>query len=684
MKRFLMLLLTGILAVAMAVPALAEQTTLTYSYGADARNKHMLSVENTVEYAGETYTFTTGGFDFESVFMLTGGNTRTVYELEVPRIRLALLPENEAALLGTVRITAPADMTYRVFSGDRVSGQYTLVDSGAAASYTLEICAERDAGGTLRLIDKVFLFSYQKGGEEKHYAASLYISYEGVAAAPAEGAPASAAATADEQPQISPANLAAELATYTSMVRILEEERTRLCAQLADKDAQLTEQATQLTQKVAEITRLNGEVAALTQQVADKDAQLTEQATQLTQKDAEITRLNGEVAALTQQVADKDALTAQLTQKDAEITRLNGEVAALTQQVADKDALTAQLTQKDAEITRLNGEVAALTQQNTQLTADKNAVTTQLTAAQTNAADAAALQAQIATLETEKAALRQEAQQAVILAERVAQLEQELIALRSMPTPTAIPTEAPTATPEPTAIPTAAPATTSEPTSVPTEAPTATHEPTAAPTAAPTATPELTAAPTEAPTAVPVQTADTAITFRERAWGSSADEIAQWLLQEGIVTNQYSLLSGGHAWLQPCYYSFVFLNAEGRVPEQNPYQSTTKMIWASEFLSPDFRVFGYEVENLYFSFRSEGDATRLIGAAVDLKCPEGEEAAFADVQSQLRALYGQGNADDSTVYLRLGQSNTAVHLARRPYDGLILTWGDTTAVQTAE
>ncbi|MDP4177304.1 MAG: cellulose binding domain-containing protein [Bacillota bacterium] len=56
------------------------------------------------------------------------------------------------------------------------------------------------------------------------------------------------------------------------------------------------------------------------------------------------------------------------------------------------------------------------------------------------------------------------------------------------PTPTAVPTSAPTVAPKPTAVPTAAPTVTPKPTAVPTAAPTVTPKPTAVPTVAPTPT----------------------------------------------------------------------------------------------------------------------------------------------------------------------------------------------------
>ena len=212
MKTLLTFVLICMLALLPLFSASAEQATLTYSYGDDAFNKHMLSVMNTVDYKGKTYVFDFGGLEFDDAFMMYGGNTRTVFEFEVPKFQLDIHPQDKPLLLGTVTITAPRAMSLFVFSGDRTSGQYTLIDSKTnEKTYRMDVYANRDESGTLRLIDKVFLYSYQDGGKEVHYAASLYVAYERYAAAPAEGAPAKAASAA-KPTEVPVADPAAELA----------------------------------------------------------------------------------------------------------------------------------------------------------------------------------------------------------------------------------------------------------------------------------------------------------------------------------------------------------------------------------------------------------------------------------------------------------------------------------------
>ena len=62
MKKTAGIFLALLLVLLMFSSSLAEQTTLRYSYGQEAHNKHLLDMMNTVEYGGKTYTFDFGGF----------------------------------------------------------------------------------------------------------------------------------------------------------------------------------------------------------------------------------------------------------------------------------------------------------------------------------------------------------------------------------------------------------------------------------------------------------------------------------------------------------------------------------------------------------------------------------------------------------------------------------------------
>ena len=440
MKKIASFFLALLLMVLLISSASAEQTTLRYSYGQEALNKHLLDIMNTVEYRGKTYTFDFGDFSYNGAFTMLGGNTRTVQESEVPSVRMALIDPNADLYLGTVTITPSAEMQLYVFSGDRVSGQYTLIDEQRTATYTLDIYATRDENGTLRLIDKVFLYSYQQGGEEKCYAASLYVSYQGYQGASADTSPidatmvhtAAASLPADEGITDEQDTPTGDLATYISMVKILEEERTRLSDELTQKSSELetlqstndtltqqvnslTAQLTQSQEAAASVTALNERIAqleadnALLQADAAKASELTQQVNSLT---TQLTQSQEAAASIT-------ALNERITQLESENTLLQAEAAKVSELTQQINSLTTQLTQGQEEaagITTLNDRIAQLESENALLQADSakvseltqqvNSLTAQLTQSQESAASVPALNERIAQLEAENALLQ--------------------------------------------------------------------------------------------------------------------------------------------------------------------------------------------------------------------------------------------------------------------------------------
>ena len=170
----------------------------------------------------------------------------------------------------------------------------------------------------------------------------------------------------------------------------------------------------------------------------------------------------------------------------------------------------------------------------------------------------------------------------------------------------------------------------------------------------------------------------TGIMFQNRPWGSSAEEIAQWLLEEGIVTNQYHICdSKMKPYLQDSWLNEAYMHEDGSVTQQNEYAKTVQMLVANEWLNREFKVAGYTLENLYLFFACQEDASQLISVVLDFNFPNGQDAAFADLQQKLRTVYGPGDEDDETHYLKLGDGNTAVHLfsTNKP----MLMYGDTSA-----
>ena len=185
MKKLTALLLALVMMLAAAAAEQVTQATLLFAYGDEAFDMHMREKANTIDYDGHTWLLEHDSFNYEAEFMMFGGNTRAVFEMDVPQFRIDEAPKGEVLKIGTVRITPPSKMDLLVFSGDHTTGQFTLVDSAKTDYYELTINAERDERGWLRRTDMVFLYSYNRGGRTVYYAATLYIGYENFETAPA-------------------------------------------------------------------------------------------------------------------------------------------------------------------------------------------------------------------------------------------------------------------------------------------------------------------------------------------------------------------------------------------------------------------------------------------------------------------------------------------------------------------
>ncbi len=322
-----------ILALILAVASLfslishAESATLKYSYGDDAFNKHMLDIRNTTTYKGEKWMFEQGAFSFEGAFMMYGGNTRTVFECEVPEFRWQGALPGEKLYLGKAEICPPQKMELYVFSGDRTTGEYVLTDHQTnIGAYALDIYAARDEKDTLRLTDKVFLYTYEQDGQWKNHAASLYISFENYKAAPSDTSPENAViqeTVAAQNNQNAQAD-DEKLETYARMIAILEAENKMLSEEINALKARGNAAPDEM------IDQLKGENIALSGEVEACHAVITEM-------DAEIMRLNEEIAKAQNMAETIQALEAEKT-----------ELSAKTQQYEEM------IEEKEAELTQMN------------------------------------------------------------------------------------------------------------------------------------------------------------------------------------------------------------------------------------------------------------------------------------------------------------------------------------------
>jgi len=349
----------------------AEGATLKYSYGDEAYNKHMLDIRNTIVYKGEKWTFEQGAFSFEGAFMMYGGNTRTVFECEVPEFRRLGAPEGEKMYLGKAEICPPEKMDLYVFSGDRTTGEYILTDSQSnIGSYTLDIYAARAGDGTFRLTDKVFLYSYEQNGQRKNYAASLYISFENYKAAPADTEPENAVI----QEMVSGGNNVKtqadneKLENYAQMIAILEAENRMLTEEIAVLKAQGSAASAE------EIEQLKGENTALYGEVEACHAVITEM-------DQEIIRLNEEIAeaqSMAEKIQELETAAAEQAAKNAELNqviddlngRLEGHADMLNRLNNDCQALAIENVSLAAENEESKALIESLQAENEQLKAE--------------------------------------------------------------------------------------------------------------------------------------------------------------------------------------------------------------------------------------------------------------------------------------------------------------------------
>lgn len=381
MKRLGTFMLASALVLLLFVSASAEQATLRYSYGHDALSKHLLEIMNTVTYNGKTYVFDFGGFSYNGAFTMLGGNVRSVQESEVPQIRMGIIDPNADLYLGTVKISPPSDMHLYVFSGDRVSGQYTLIDQKHTSSYTMDIYSTRDENGTLRLIDRVFLYSYQNGGEEKCYAASLYVSFQGYEGAAADTSPIDAALisaapaiaqsydanaqTHEKQPE--------DPEAYMSAVRILEEERTRLSGELDQK----TSEAENLQSANNALTQQNSLLSEEIESLKEQLAMAQNNHMNVDALNAQIAQLEAEKALLIEDAARVAELTKQVSQLEAENALMLTKIENMPEPTED---LSATVTKLEEDITTLNAQITAKDALITQLETDNASLMAQLEA----------------------------------------------------------------------------------------------------------------------------------------------------------------------------------------------------------------------------------------------------------------------------------------------------------------
>ncbi|MBR3929935.1 MAG: leucine-rich repeat domain-containing protein [Clostridia bacterium] len=375
---FLCITLVAILLIPIFTCAFSEEAVLEYSYGNDAFNKHMLDLQNTTVYNGAKWAFEHRAFSFESDFMMYGGNTRAVFEFEVPEnVWESAVKSGEELYLGRAEITPAQKMDLYVFSGDRTTGRYVLTESWKnIGGYTIDVFSTYDESGTLRLIDKVFLYTCQENGAKKNYAASLYVCFENYEAAPADTS-SQASEIGDSSAGENAAN-EGRLQAYAEAIRTLEEENSRLKEQIEGLNAQ-----------VSECDELRDQIDGLYEEIEGVYAELALSDDENSQLKAQIAALEAEVEKAEGMQETIDSLNSIIDDQNGTIegcfemlNRLNSELAALKAE-AEKGARL--LTDSEMEVSALG---KAETAQSVKEEATKGAYANNVQNPQDNAKDA--------------------------------------------------------------------------------------------------------------------------------------------------------------------------------------------------------------------------------------------------------------------------------------------------------
>lgn len=191
MKRKLVLL--AALIALLLIPAQAESALMTFPYDQTAMELHMDGAPLELNFDGEIYALDSCEGRFNSALPLYGGNCGSVIEMDVPAEQFSVEDDGAALLLGSVVFDVPYKAELAVYDGNRISGEYTLTGRiDLTDVYTEDIFLPRGADGKPVLVDRVYLLSYERGGETVRSAMPLYIGYDQFDARHADSAAVSA------------------------------------------------------------------------------------------------------------------------------------------------------------------------------------------------------------------------------------------------------------------------------------------------------------------------------------------------------------------------------------------------------------------------------------------------------------------------------------------------------------
>lgn len=177
---------------------------LEYPYDKEAFDLHMAELPIEVEYDGHVWSLDDKYAGFEEAFRVYGGKTHAVYEITVPKNQYSIHDQGDDKRIGTVVIDVPVKATLHIFEGNRISGEYVLLESKTlTGAYEEDIYVKRDETGLPVLVDKVYLYTYKQGGKTYYYGMTFYMSYEEYCARAAQVGAVSAPEAQEKTPAAS-------------------------------------------------------------------------------------------------------------------------------------------------------------------------------------------------------------------------------------------------------------------------------------------------------------------------------------------------------------------------------------------------------------------------------------------------------------------------------------------------
>ncbi len=185
------------------------------------------------------------------------------------------------------------------------------------------------------------------------------------------------------------ATLKSDKASLTTQLTNANNEIARLQAALGDKMAEyeqaLEDEKTRLQAEIddlkAQIADKDREIQSLNSTIAEKDKKINELTAKITSLEEGIVGMNTEINDLLADIEQKKAAIKSLDERiaaaDGDIEALTAERNALSNEVASKedicDALNKQIQENQATIGRLNGDLTALQEEKASLEAEKQA-----------------------------------------------------------------------------------------------------------------------------------------------------------------------------------------------------------------------------------------------------------------------------------------------------------------------